>query len=103
MKDARPEYHYQVGVTPNGVEFPRCAADIECHRLIQQVLSLFSPFKMFTFFFLLPSLLFAFFLYSTLIHVLFVLFKTIILSIDIIEGEGGSSFSLVYVISFHIS
>jgi len=37
MKDARPEYHYQVGVTPNGVEFPRCAADINCHKLIEQM------------------------------------------------------------------
>ena len=30
LKDARPEYSYQVGVTPPGVELSRCSQDIDC-------------------------------------------------------------------------
>lgn len=37
MKDARPDYHYQVGVTPEGVEFPRCAVDPSCQEFVAEV------------------------------------------------------------------
>ena len=30
LRDARPQWFYQVGVTPAGVERPRCATDPEC-------------------------------------------------------------------------
>ena len=30
LEDARPDLHYQVGVTPEGVEFPKCARDPKC-------------------------------------------------------------------------
>lgn len=37
LVDARPELHYQVGVTPEGVETPRCMTDPSCHTMINQV------------------------------------------------------------------
>lgn len=37
LADARPDLHYQVGVTPEGVETPRCLTDPECHKLINEV------------------------------------------------------------------
>jgi len=42
LADARPELHYQVGVTPEGTEIPRCASDPSCHLLIAQVFSFLS-------------------------------------------------------------
>jgi len=36
LKDARPEIHYQMGVTPEGTEVPRCITDPRCHRLVDQ-------------------------------------------------------------------
>jgi isopenicillin N synthase-like dioxygenase len=33
-KDARPELHYQVGVTPEGVEKPRCTFDANCQKIV---------------------------------------------------------------------
>ena len=38
LLDARPELDYQVGVTPAGVEFPRCKTDSSCQDLIEKVL-----------------------------------------------------------------
>ena len=35
VEDARPEWGYQVGVTPSGVEFPRCATDEACLESIR--------------------------------------------------------------------
>jgi len=35
--DARAELHYQVGVTPEGVEIPRCARDPNCKKKIEQM------------------------------------------------------------------
>ncbi|KAJ8679647.1 hypothetical protein QAD02_015434 [Eretmocerus hayati] len=37
LVDARPECHYQIGVTPEGKEFPRCAFDPSCHELIKEL------------------------------------------------------------------
>jgi len=37
MKDVYPQYSYQVGTTPEGVEFPRCAKDPECKKLIDSM------------------------------------------------------------------
>jgi hypothetical protein len=37
MADARPDSHYQVGVTPEGVEFPRCAVDPSCQDFVAEV------------------------------------------------------------------
>lgn len=34
LKDARPEYAYQVGVTPDNTETPRCTFDTECIELM---------------------------------------------------------------------
>ena len=34
--DERPHYHYQVGVTPEGVEVPRCSMDPECIDTIKE-------------------------------------------------------------------
>lgn len=34
-RDARPQWFYQVGVTPAGVERPRCATDPECMKYIE--------------------------------------------------------------------
>ena len=34
MQDARPEYAYQVGVTPENIETPRCTFDPSCQQLI---------------------------------------------------------------------
>jgi len=36
LKDARPEIHYQLGVTPEGTEVPRCTTDPRCQQLVQQ-------------------------------------------------------------------
>jgi isopenicillin N synthase-like dioxygenase len=33
-KDARPDVHYQVGVTPEGVEKPRCTFDTNCQKIV---------------------------------------------------------------------
>jgi isopenicillin N synthase-like dioxygenase len=35
LKDARPEIHYQIGVTPEGTELPRCTSDPRCQQLVQ--------------------------------------------------------------------
>jgi len=43
MADARPELHYQVGVTPEGTEVPRCAADQNCKDMIAQVQAHYTP------------------------------------------------------------
>lgn len=37
MKDARPEYSYQVGVTPELTETPRCTFDENCKELIDKL------------------------------------------------------------------
>lgn len=37
MQDARPDHHYQVGVTPEGVEFPRCAVDPSCQEFVKEL------------------------------------------------------------------
>lgn len=37
LKDARPELHYQVGVTPGGREDPKCRSDETCQRVISQL------------------------------------------------------------------
>lgn len=37
MADARPDLHYQIGVTPEGVEFPRCANDPSCKELVDEL------------------------------------------------------------------
>lgn len=37
LKDARPELHYQVGVTPGGREDPKCRADETCQRVIAEL------------------------------------------------------------------
>ncbi|KAI9291109.1 hypothetical protein K502DRAFT_154044 [Neoconidiobolus thromboides FSU 785] len=37
LKDSRPEYHYQVGVTPGNVEDPKCKSDLKCQELIKDV------------------------------------------------------------------
>lgn len=37
MADARPKSHYQIGVTPEGVEFPRCAVDPACQAFVAEV------------------------------------------------------------------
>lgn len=37
LKDARPDIHYQLGVTPNGVELPKCASDPSCQDMINKV------------------------------------------------------------------
>jgi len=34
VKDARPELSYQVGVTPEGVEKPRCTVDPSCQKIV---------------------------------------------------------------------
>jgi len=36
LRDARPEIHYQLGVTPEGTELPRCTSDPRCQQLVQQ-------------------------------------------------------------------
>jgi len=36
LRDARPDIHYQLGVTPEGVELPRCTSDPKCKQLIDQ-------------------------------------------------------------------
>ncbi|KAI3638448.1 hypothetical protein MIR68_002946 [Amoeboaphelidium protococcarum] len=38
IKDARPHLHYQVGITPEGVEVPKCGADEKCLQYVQQLL-----------------------------------------------------------------
>ncbi len=35
-KDERPHYHYQVGITPEGVEVPRCSMDPSCLEEIEK-------------------------------------------------------------------
>jgi hypothetical protein len=40
LKDARPDVGYQVGVTPEFTEEPKCHKDINCQKLISQVLNL---------------------------------------------------------------
>jgi isopenicillin N synthase-like dioxygenase len=37
LKDARPDIHYQLGVTPNGVELPKCASDPSCQDMINKM------------------------------------------------------------------
>ena len=37
IEDARPQWGYQVGVTPAGVEFPRCATDEACLESIKSM------------------------------------------------------------------
>jgi len=34
--DERPHFHYQVGVTPEGVEVPRCSMDPSCIEEIKK-------------------------------------------------------------------
>eukprot|EP00897_Mesotaenium_endlicherianum_P007660 jgi/Mesen1/6922/ME000358S06248 len=36
QQHARPEYHYQVGVTPEGIEVPRCAVDHNLQAAIRE-------------------------------------------------------------------
>ncbi|KAK9814525.1 hypothetical protein WJX72_007371 [[Myrmecia] bisecta] len=36
LADTRPELHYQVGVTPEGIELPRCTMDPSCLDTIEQ-------------------------------------------------------------------
>jgi len=35
LKDVRKEYDYQIGATPEGIEFPRCARDPKCKEMIE--------------------------------------------------------------------
>lgn len=37
LADARPELGYQIGVTPEKVEVPRCGKDAKCVNMVQQV------------------------------------------------------------------
>ena len=37
MKDVRPEYFYQVGVTPENTEVPRCGKDAKCVEMVQMM------------------------------------------------------------------
>nr|CAG8477466.1 13034_t:CDS:10 [Entrophospora candida] len=37
LKDARPEVGYQVGVTPELIEEPKCHRDINCQKIIEQM------------------------------------------------------------------
>jgi hypothetical protein len=37
LKDARPDVGFQVGVTPEFTEEPKCHKDIDCQKLISQV------------------------------------------------------------------
>jgi len=37
LKDVRPEVDFQVGVTPEFTEEPKCHKDIDCHELISQM------------------------------------------------------------------
>jgi isopenicillin N synthase-like dioxygenase len=37
MQDARPEYGYQVGVTPDHTEVPRCISDERCQKVIEKL------------------------------------------------------------------
>jgi isopenicillin N synthase-like dioxygenase len=37
LKDARPDIHYQLGVTPEGVELPRCTTDPKCKEIIDKI------------------------------------------------------------------
>ncbi|CAJ0756619.1 48_t:CDS:2 [Entrophospora sp. SA101] len=37
LKDARPELEYQVGVTPELKEEPKCKSDINCHKMIEKM------------------------------------------------------------------
>ncbi|KAJ9085166.1 hypothetical protein DSO57_1016503 [Entomophthora muscae] len=37
LKDARPQFHYQVGATPGNTEDPKCKVDKDCQDLIYQL------------------------------------------------------------------
>jgi len=37
MNDSRPQYGYQVGVTPDNTEVPRCIADPNCQNIIEKL------------------------------------------------------------------
>lgn len=37
LKDSRPEYHYQVGITPENTELPRCVSDYKCLDVIEKL------------------------------------------------------------------
>jgi isopenicillin N synthase-like dioxygenase len=37
VKDARPEIFYQLGVTPEGVELPRCTSDPKCKDIVENL------------------------------------------------------------------
>jgi len=37
LKDARPDYAYQVGATPEGTELPRCTRDPKCKAMIEKM------------------------------------------------------------------
>jgi len=37
LKDCRPQLNYQIGVTPEGTEFPRCARDPKCKEMIDSM------------------------------------------------------------------
>ncbi|CAI2165421.1 773_t:CDS:10 [Funneliformis geosporum] len=37
LKDARPDFGYQVGVTPEFTEEPKCNRDVNCQKLISQL------------------------------------------------------------------
>lgn len=43
LKDARPDVGFQVGVTPEFTEEPKCHKDIDCQKLISQVWNLVIP------------------------------------------------------------
>jgi len=36
LKDARPDLGFQIGVTPEGKELPRCTSDPRCQQIIEQ-------------------------------------------------------------------
>ena len=44
LKDARPELSYQVGATPENIEFPRCGRDPKCLKYVEDLGSDDKPF-----------------------------------------------------------
>eukprot|EP00127_Corallochytrium_limacisporum_P002049 Clim_evm37s99 gene=Clim_evmTU37s99 len=44
-KETRPHLSYQLGLTPEGVEIPRCKADTNCHKVIDNLADEDKPIK----------------------------------------------------------
>ncbi|EPZ34897.1 hypothetical protein O9G_002028 [Rozella allomycis CSF55] len=45
MRDSRPEIGYQIGVTPEGIEAPRCIHDTDCQNFIDSLKEEDKPVK----------------------------------------------------------